>query len=71
MCEIKRFKPYDFFQTFLNKASRSHQQAEAVPIPVLHDWLSKSDVVITQGELCDLIRSYSYSSKYGSAQKEA
>jgi len=70
LCEIKRFKPYDFFQTLLHKASRAHQQAGAVPIPVLHDWLSRNDVVTSQAELGDLIRSYSYSSKYGESQKE-
>jgi hypothetical protein len=69
LCEIKRFKPYDFFQTLLHKASRSYQHAGAVPLPVLHDWLAKNDVVTSPQELGDLIRSYSYSSKYGESQR--
>ena len=41
-----------------------------MPIHVLHDWLQKNDIVTTQSELGDLIKSYTYSSKYGEAQGE-
>jgi hypothetical protein len=68
LCEVKRFKPYDFFQTLLQKAGRGFQQAGALPVNVLHEWLGKTDVLTTPDELASLIRSYTYSSKYGESQ---